>query len=99
MNEDEIIWEYDIDGWGMSEGYYSSQDAAYDAAYTEWTEGLQDEFMRNGDTTNITITLYKILLDSDGNTTVLTEVTETLEYEHYHGDYEEHNTYYPGGAL
>lgn len=89
----QIFWEYEYDG-ELSDGEYGSQKAAQAAADEWWAERCQDnEGMRNGETFEDDIELVAFK-HTDDDPVEIARTKSSVEYEHYHGDYAEHNTHW-----
>jgi len=53
-----------------------------------------DTSLKNGDTKECNAEIIRFRIDGDGKREVLYIQPVTAEYEHYHGDLEEHGTYH-----
>jgi len=82
----------------ISDGEYESADKAHEAAQEAYDNYCDDqEGLSNGDTMSDTVAI--ILHTDDGQPVLGGEFNATVEFEKYHGDFEEHNTLYKGGVL
>lgn len=55
--------------------------------------------LRNGEVYQDECKLIKFHYDENGEMVIEETIDHVLEYEHYHGDFQEHNLYYKGGVL
>lgn len=92
---DEIFYTCEVDG--------ERQDLECKTAneVREWADNWfaekcqeSDYPLRNGQTFSDEAVLIKYSVNDDGEETELEREKMVLEYEHYHGDYAEHNTHW-----
>jgi len=58
-----------------------------------WAEQCQHESLRNGETRNDECEIITFRFNEDGEAIDHKREKYALSYEHYHGDFAEHNTY------
>lgn len=66
-----------------------------------WADKVDQDHddLRNGEVYQDECKLIKFHYDENGEMVQDETIDYVLSYEHYHGDFEEHNLYYKGGVL
>lgn len=92
-------WTYEDEDGEVFDGEFESRAKAYEYAEEKLAERCCDDGeMRNGDTRSEDIVLIHFKYDDDGEMIELEREDDTIEYEHYHGDLEEHGVWHSGGG-
>lgn len=87
----EVFWDYDLDGAGYDGLEYPSLDAARTSAEESYADYCEEQGgYQNGDVTDVECEFMQYFYNRNGDPCVMRLVTETIEYEYYHGDYAEH---------
>lgn len=60
-----------------------------------FAESFEDERLENG----VEYSDECIIVGADDEGEIVEKHNHVMSFEYYHGDYEEHNTYYRGGAI
>lgn len=82
----------------MSDGEYATETEALEAAQEAYDNYCDDqEGLSNGDTMEDTVMI--VPHTDDGQPIMDAEYSAVVEFEKYHGDFEEHNTLHKGGVL
>lgn len=94
------FWEYHLDGVGMSDNEFPTRNAAYRDAEEIFAEEVQQNmYPRNGEEFEAELTLVEYLVNAEGEDEEITREDDTVIYQHYHGDLEEHGVWHKGGVL
>lgn len=94
----EIFWTYIVDG-EVYDVDFNTQAEAQASADEGFAEQCQEDSPRNGESFSEEIELIRYSYDDDGERVIHERIDGSVDYEHYHGDYAEHNTHYRGGCL
>jgi len=90
----EILWTYERNGEWF-DGDWQTKEAAKQYANDRFAEEFDDEPASNGSVEEEEAFLISFTYDNEiGERIEKTREKITLSFEHYHGDYAEHNTHW-----
>lgn len=91
MTNNQEYWTFERNGV-IYDDAFKSKDHAEDYANNIYAEECEENSPRNGEIFNEDFVLIRFKYDENDDVVILERINAVLEYEHYHGDFCEHNT-------
>ncbi len=93
----EYFWTFERNE-EMYEHDFESKEAAQNYADEAFEDECLEQSWNNGDTASEEIFLIEYIYDYHGDRIIKQKVTSTVDFEYYHGDFEEHTVWHCGGG-